>query len=118
MEIKEFLKEKTVLLDGGMGTLLQAKGLKSGELPEEWNITHPDVLTSIHLEYLNAGSDVITANTFGANSLKFNDEKLEEIIRLAIETALLSSTWKSGNSLRASSLAEYTEAPASETIAY
>ncbi len=87
MEIKEFLKEKTVLLDGGMGTLLQAKGLKSGELPEEWNITHPDVLTSIHLEYLNAGSDVITANTFGANSLKFNDEKLEEIIRLAIENA-------------------------------
>ena len=82
MNIRELLKKQRLYFDGGMGTLLQAKGLKAGELPEMWNITHPDVIKDIHLSYLEAGSNIITTNTFGANCLKFDN--LEEIIKAAI----------------------------------
>ncbi len=85
MNFREFLKENRVYLDGGLGTLLQAKGLMPGELPERWNITHPEVLVSIHKAYFEAGSNVVCANTFGANSFKFPDDELEEIISAAIE---------------------------------
>ena len=89
MELLEFLKNKTLYLDGGMGTLLQRKGLSAGELPERWNITHPDVIIDIHKSYLDAGSNVISTNTFGANSLKFSDGELEEIIKSAVANARL-----------------------------
>ncbi len=87
MKITDYIKEHILYLDGGMGTLLQARGLVPGELPERWNITHPDVITDIHRDYYNAGSNVVNTNTFGANSLKFSDEELEEIIKAAIENA-------------------------------
>ena len=87
MNFREFLNNNNVILDGGMGTLLQQKGLKPGELPERWNLTHADVITSIHKAYFDAGSNVVCANTFGANALKFSDEKLEEIIKAALENA-------------------------------
>lgn len=87
MNFKEFLQENIVYLDGGMGTLLQANGLKPGELPELWNITHPDVITKIHTDYFNAGSNVVCTNTFGANSLKFDDKQLEDIIMSAVFNA-------------------------------
>ena len=87
MRITEYIKENILYLDGGMGTLLQAQGLKSGELPERWNITHPDVITKIHRNYFDAGSNVVNTNTFGANSLKFESDELEEIIKSAIENA-------------------------------
>ena len=58
------------LLDGAMGTMLQAAGLPVGELPELWNLTHPEVVTGIQRQYVEAGSDVIYANTFGANRHK------------------------------------------------
>ncbi len=87
MKITEYIKENILYLDGGMGTLLQAQGLKSGELPERWNITHPEVITKIHRDYFDAGSNVVNTNTFGANSLKFDDTELEEIIKTAIENA-------------------------------
>ena len=87
MDFKNFLQENIVYLDGGMGTLLQANGLKPGELPELWNITHPDVITKIHTDYFNAGSNVVCTNTFGANCLKFDDSKLEEIIMSAVYNA-------------------------------
>ena len=87
MNFREFLKENIVCLDGGMGTILQKKGLSAGELPERWNITHPEVITEIHTDYFNAGSNVVTTNTFGANSLKFNDEELEDIIKAAVANA-------------------------------
>ena len=74
MSFKEFLKENLVLLDGGMGTLLQAKGLKAGEHPEKWNISHPEVITEIHKSYFDAGSNVVSTNTFGANILKFSPD--------------------------------------------
>ena len=87
MELLELLKNKILYLDGGMGTLLQKRGLVAGELPERWNITHPDVIIDIHKSYLDAGSNVISTNTFGANSLKFSDVELEEIIKSAVANA-------------------------------
>ncbi len=87
MKITEYIKENILYLDGGMGTLLQAQGLISGELPERWNITHSDVITKIHRDYFDAGSNVVNTNTFGANSLKFDNNELEEIIKSAIENA-------------------------------
>ena len=85
MKITEFIKNNTVILDGGMGTLLQEKGLSVSEKPEEWNLTHPDIITDIHESYLRAGSDVISTNTFGANLLKFSVDELEGIISAAVE---------------------------------
>lgn len=85
MEIRSLLGKERLYFDGGMGTLLQAKGLKAGEKPEMWNITHPDVIKDIHLSYLKSGSNIITTNTFGANSLKFDN--LEEIISAAVTNA-------------------------------
>ena len=58
------------LLDGAMGTMLQAAGLPLGELPESWNLTHPDRVTAIHRQYAAAGSRILYANTFGANRCK------------------------------------------------
>ena len=59
-----------ILLDGGMGTMLQAAGLPVGALPEVWNITNPDAVVNIQRQYIEAGSQVIFANTFGANRHK------------------------------------------------
>ena len=87
MKITEYIKNNTVILDGGMGTLLQASGLKAGELPEKWNITHPEVVRGIHRGYLDAGSNVISTNTFGANSLKFSADQLDLIISAAVDNA-------------------------------
>ena len=87
MDFLSFLKDNVVCLDGGMGTLLQSVGLKAGELPEKWNISHPEVITKIHTDYYNAGSNVVCTNTFGANILKFSKEELQEIISAAVENA-------------------------------
>jgi len=87
MDFKEFLKNNIVYLDGGMGTLLQAQGLKPGEHPERWNLSHPQVITQIHKAYFDAGSNVVCTNTFGANSLKFEENELENIIMAAIFNA-------------------------------
>ena len=84
MKLTEYLKENRIYLDGGTGTMLQEAGLAVGELPEGWNISHPEVLRSLHKAYYDAGSNIVSANTFGANSLKFSEEELEEIVREAI----------------------------------
>lgn len=88
MTFREYLKNHIVYLDGGMGTLLQASGLKPGEYPERWNIEHPEVITKIHKDYYDAGSNVVCTNTFGANILKFSPEELEAIIKAAFENAM------------------------------
>ena len=72
MNFREFLKENIVYLDGGMGTLLQANGLKPGEHPERWNISRPEVIADIQKSYFDAGSNVVCTNTFGANCLKLD----------------------------------------------
>ena len=87
MNFTEFLKKNIVILDGGMGTLLQERGLLAGEPPERWNITHAETVAEIHKAYFDAGSNVVCTNTFGANALKFSEEELEEIIKAAFENA-------------------------------
>ena len=89
MKITEYLKENILILDGGMGTLLQKRGLCVGEKPELWNISHPDVIEKIHRDYLDSGSNVICTNTFGANLLKFSEGELEAVIFSAVENARL-----------------------------
>ena len=80
--------EDFLLFDGAMGTQLQARGLAAGELPELLNLTNPDQITDIHRAYTEAGADVATTNTFGANALKFGDEdKVAEIFEAAIRNA-------------------------------
>ena len=92
MTFREFLQHNIVRLDGGMGTLLQAKGLQPGELPERWNLTHGSVITAIHKAYYDAGSHVVSANTFGANALKFDDAELETVIKAAFDNAKAAKT--------------------------
>ena len=77
MGILELLKQRRVYFDGGTGSLLQERGLKPGELPETWNLRRPEVIKELHREYLNAGADVITMNTFGVNRFKFKGENGE-----------------------------------------
>lgn len=77
----------TLLFDGGFGTMLQARGLAAGELPERWNLSHAEEVKQIHLEYLRAGADAITANTFGANILKYSAEELEAVVSAALDCA-------------------------------
>jgi len=96
MTILEFLKNHLLFLDGGMGTLLQSRGLQPGEHPEHWNLSHPEVIRSIHQAYFDAGSHVVNANTFGANSLKFSSSELESIVRAALENARAAAAASSG----------------------
>lgn len=87
MNIRDFIKNNIVYLDGGMGTLLQKSGLRPGELPERWNISHPEVIKKIHKSYYDSGSNIVNTNTFGANSLKFGTDELSEIIYHAVKNA-------------------------------
>lgn len=87
MNILDYAKDHILYLDGGMGTLLQAQGLKPGQLPEQWNLSHPDVICQIHRDYFDAGSHVVNTNTFGANTLKFSPEELEQIVAAAVANA-------------------------------
>ena len=81
--------KKIIYLDGAMGTMLQRSGLKMGEKPEVFGMQHPDVVKDIHLRYINAGSDVIYANTFGVNSHKYEGSgyDVSEVITANIKTA-------------------------------
>ena len=69
MNILDYANEHLLFLDGGMGTLLQSRGLQPGELPERWNLSHPEIITSLHKAYYDAGSHVVNSNPFGASSL-------------------------------------------------
>lgn len=89
MMIKDRLGKELLFFDGGMGTLLQERGLKPGELPEIWNIEHTEEIFDIHKRYFEAGSDIVLANTFGANALKFHSDEydLEDIVTAAVVSA-------------------------------
>ncbi len=87
MNICKYLKDNILYLDGGMGTLLQKRGLESGQLPEVWNLTRPEVIKDIHRSYYEAGCNVVNTNTFGANTLKFSEAELDEIIGAAVANA-------------------------------
>lgn len=84
--LSQRLGKELLYFDGGMGTLLQSKGLRPGELPETWNLLHTEEIIDIHRQYFEAGSDIVLTNTFGANALKFHDTKydLKEIVSAAV----------------------------------
>ena len=81
-----FNQPNTILLDGGMGTMLQAAGMKLGTRPEDLNMENPELIRSIHAKYAAAGSRIVNANTFGASPHKLADSKytLEEVITAGI----------------------------------
>lgn len=85
MNFREQFNNSILFFDGAMGTELQKNGLKKGELPENLNIHSPEIVARVHKSYLDAGSNIISTNTFGANSLKFNN--VNEIITKAVEIA-------------------------------
>lgn len=89
MDVRDYLKNNILLFDGAMGTMLQAAGLPAGGLPEIYNIEHPEIIREIHSAYVQAGSDVVTANTFQANELKLKDcgYTPEELIAAGVRLA-------------------------------
>ena len=82
----ERLGKEYLFCDGGTGTFLQEHGLMGGELPETWNVTHPEVILELYESYLKAGADIFNTNTFGLNSLKFPG-RVEELMNAAVELA-------------------------------
>lgn len=80
------IQQRITYFDGGMGTMLQSMGLKGGEQPERWNLTRPEDVKTIYRAYLNAGADVVTANTFGANPLHFPTD-WEQVLRAGLKQA-------------------------------
>ena len=89
MSVLDYLGKELLYFDGAMGTRLQAAGLKPGELPEVWNITHGDVVADIHASYVRAGANILKSNTFGANALKMQDSgySVEDVVLAAFENA-------------------------------
>lgn len=90
MDFKKFLDSKEfVLLDGAMGTLIQKSGVKYDSVPETLNITHPELIESFHKAYAEAGSDIVYANTFGANGYKLKESgySVDEIIKSGVDNA-------------------------------
>ncbi len=88
MNFRDFLRDNFVILDGGMGSLLQKRGLKPGEKPETYNILHPEMIIDIQKAYFDAGSNVVNANSFGANPFNFPDEdEMRDVIVAAIKNA-------------------------------
>ncbi|MCK8823916.1 homocysteine S-methyltransferase family protein [Fuchsiella alkaliacetigena] len=91
-DILELLAEKVLLFDGAMGTRLQEVGLTEQIAPEEWNLKNPEAIKGIHRSYVEAGSDIIETNTFGANRVKLKGhglaDQVEEINRAAVQLAL------------------------------
>lgn len=83
------LKNRFLILDGGMGTMLQARGLPPGAQPELWNLSHPDVIESVQRAYVEAGSEVLYTNTFGASAVKLRRSgvSVREVVTAAVEIA-------------------------------
>jgi len=80
-----------VIGDGAMGTMLQARGLPGGTMPELWNLEHPEVVLAVHQAYLDAGAQIVTTNTFGGNRLRMGEAGLAgrgaELTRLGASLA-------------------------------
>ncbi|MGN0852645.1 MAG: homocysteine S-methyltransferase family protein [Kiritimatiellia bacterium] len=92
MNFSELVKDRVLMLDGGMGTQLLARGLQPGEIPELWNLTHPADVQAVHAAYLASGSDVVFSNTFGASPAKYHGEApLGDVIAAAIRNARIAA---------------------------
>jgi 5-methyltetrahydrofolate--homocysteine methyltransferase len=87
----ELVKERVVILDGAMGSLLIDQGLEPGIPPEYWNISHPEKIQKIHSDYFKAGADVVFTNTFGGSRMKLSAHKhghsIEQYNKAAVELA-------------------------------
>ena len=81
--LKERIGKEILFFDGGSGTILQAKGLKGGEMPDTWNLTHPEEVMDLNRAYFEAGSHIVNANTFGTTRFHFPGQ-VEEITTAAI----------------------------------
>jgi methionine synthase I (cobalamin-dependent) len=79
----DLINDECVVLDGGFGTMLEERGYTPEQLPEEWNILNPDVVRGIHLEYFEAGAQIVTTNTFGASSIKMGTRGKEGLVEQA-----------------------------------
>ena len=97
MDIRDFMKENTVVLDGAMGSLLMERGLKPGERGERWNLSHPEEITAVHRAYFDAGSNLVITNTFGATRLHFSAEELAAIVPAAVENARRAAAESAGS---------------------
>ncbi len=88
-DIRELLGKEYLFYDGGTGTYLQAHGLQPGELPESWNLTHPEILIAMHRSFLEAGSHILLTNTFGANAGKLagTEWDLETMVTAGVTNA-------------------------------
>ncbi|MCQ2572820.1 MAG: homocysteine S-methyltransferase family protein [Treponema sp.] len=86
-KLSDILGKQFLFLDGGTGSVLQAQGLKPGELPERWNLEHADKIIALHYNYYASGSNIVCTNTFGAYEGKFSDDELKAIIPAAIKNA-------------------------------
>ncbi len=89
MDILKRIQNELVYIDGGLGSSLIKMGLPSGMAPEKWNIKEPLNIVSLHKAYIDAGAQILTTNTFGANELKLEDDEysLEELVTSAVENA-------------------------------
>jgi len=87
MKLLDEIKNRVLVSDGAWGTLLQAKGLKPGECPELWNITHREEILEIAGSYINAGSDIIETNSFGGSFIKLSQYGLSARVREINEAA-------------------------------
>lgn len=89
MNIKDLLRNDFVILDGAMGTMLQQKGMEVGTVPETLNILKPEWIVDIHRQYIEAGSQIVYANTFGANRLKMagTEFTVSQVVKAAIQNA-------------------------------
>lgn len=88
MKLLECVERGIFYLDGGTGTSLQAMGLKPGELPELWNLSHPENITALGKAYFEAGSHMICANTFGANCLKYDGREGRPTVQQVVTAAV------------------------------
>ena len=80
MKFNEALKNKILVSDGAMGTMLQYNGLPVGHCPEEWNISNPEIIASIHKQYFKAGADIVETNSFGGNKFRLKHYGFEDQI--------------------------------------
>jgi len=90
-DLEALLRERLLVMDGAMGTMLQQRGMMPGQCPELFGVEHPDVLTEIHRQYMEAGADIIETNTFGGSCFKLAEygleNRMEEINSEAVRLA-------------------------------
>jgi len=87
MNVLKWMKDNILIFDGAMGTMLQQRGLKLGSLPELLNLTNPELIINIHKEFVLAGANVVSANTFQAHELKLGEHSVEKVVEAAVKNA-------------------------------